>query len=633
MNEKVEVKEEGRKKIKIALTTGSVALILILATVLGAFAAQKAAGDTVYRGVSIASVPVGGLSKVAAAEAVQSAFERLINDGLEVELFDEKVTIDLAPSGATDPDLVYPLLDVNVNALVDEAYGVGRSNNPVLNFFGPLVYSTIGKKEIKPAVTVSETRLSDAIRSAFPDAESPGTQTDFLIAADGENWNVTVTPAVQGSTIDLSSAFKKLSKDASDFRLSPLELDLTERSTIISVEEAETLKDEVVTALKNGPYALTFTEELTKQKRAFPVTIEDLKTWLMPGVDENGQPKLTVDTSFMGDLLAEIHTTLDVSPVDAVFTMEDGRVTAFAPSRTGLKADDDALVASLESAFATGVKEIAISVETTEPTITTAESNNYGITEALGTGYSSYKGSPANRRANIAHGAGKLNGLLVAPGETLSLLEKLRPFTVEDGYLPELVIKGDEIIPEIGGGLCQIGTTTFRAAMNSGLDIAERRNHSLVVSYYNDPSNNQPGTDATIYDPAPDLKIHNDTENYIILFTENRTATSELFFTFWGTNDGREGSYTPPKVLSWTGYGETVMKETDKLAPGVKNCQAAHPGATTTFTYNVKKADGETVSREFTSTYRSLPTICLVGRAAAAPPPSVEGASSEVILE
>jgi vancomycin resistance protein YoaR len=254
-----------------------------------------------------------------------------------------------------------------------------------------------------------------------------------------------------------------------------------------------------------------------------------------------------------------------------------------------------------------------ISAERTAPAVPTGSANDLGIREVLGVGYSSFAGSPSNRRANIRHGADKLNGLLIAPGETLSLLENLRPFTIADGYLPELVIKGDKIIPEIGGGLCQIGTTTFRAAMNSGLEIAERRNHSLVVSYYNDPSNGQPGTDATIYDPSPDLKILNDTANYIMLVTTVDSATSELFFTFWGTSDGRAGSYTPPVVLSWTGYGATQETETTTLAPGVRQCQSPHPGATTTFDYNIVMPDGSVKTREFYSSYRSLPTICLVG--------------------
>ena len=68
--------------------------------------------------------------------------------------------------------------------------------------------------------------------------------------------------------------------------------------------------------------------------------------------------------------------------------------------------------------------------------------------------------------------------------------------------------------------MCQIGTTLFRMSMNSGMPIVQRVNHSLVVSYYADPVNGNPGTDATVYVPYVDFKFNNDTGNYLLLQTE-----------------------------------------------------------------------------------------------------------------
>ena len=364
----------------------------------------------------------------------------------------------------------------------------------------------------------------------------------------------------------------------------------------------------------------------------YVITGNDLKIWLLPTLDPAAAPTLTLDTAAMDAFLSGIHTDIDIAPQDAKFVIEGDRVVEFAQSRDGFVINDDQVLKDLLAALGTDETTIVITAERTAPAVPTGSANDLGINEVLGVGISNFSGSPANRRANIAHGADKLNGILVPPGETLSLLEQLRPFTIADGYLPELVIKGDEIVPEVGGGLCQIGTTTFRASMNAGLDIVERRNHSLVVSYYNDPSNGQPGTDATIYDPAPDFKVMNDTGHYIMLVTEVDTSKSQLTFTFWGTSDGRAGSYTPPVVLSWTGYGASVDKETTSLAPGVRKCQAPHPGATTTFDYNIILPDGTTKTREFFSSYRSLPTICLVGigEVTPTPPPIILDDSSNI---
>ncbi|MFZ2681781.1 MAG: VanW family protein [Patescibacteria group bacterium] len=595
------------------------AKIAVIILIFGSFIVVGAAGatyaysqDLILPGTTVAGVRVGGLDRLAATELLQNSFDDMVDAGVDVELYNTTQHLDLRTNVATDPDLVYQLIDWDVNASVDEALAVGRSDHQLQNFFSPLYHFTVAPKHLDAHYVLAETKLEAAIREAFPNAESSGTPTDFVFVGSGDSLSVSVVEAVEGAVIDLETGLTELTTDAQDLHLDTLSLRLIERSAGITKSEAETLIPDATAAVENAPYTLSFAPEYG-QALTYPITGKDLEIWLLPTKDAEGNPSLTLDTAAMEAFLNEIHTDIDIAPQDAKFVVEGDRVIEFSESRDGFVIKDDTVLDDLLAVFGTPNSTITIAAEKTEPAIPTGSANDLGIKEVLGVGFSSFAGSPANRRANIRHGADKLNGLLVAPGETLSLIEHLKPFTVADGYLPELVIKGDQIIPEIGGGLCQIGTTTFRAAMNSGLDIAERRNHSLVVSYYNDPSNNNPGTDATLYDPSPDLKITNDTGNYVMLATHVDSATNELVFTFWGTSDGRQASYTPPVVLSWTGYGATVEKPTTTLAPGVRKCQAAHPGATTTFDYNIIMPDGTLKTREFFSTYRSLPTICLVG--------------------
>jgi vancomycin resistance protein YoaR len=594
--------------------------IAVLAGMLsgGAAVAQRAYHNRIFGGISIAGVDVSGMTTTNATEAVQHAVNVFLDAGITTSLYNETKTIPLMPRGASDPDLVYELAEVDVAGLVNQAYEMGRLGSDAQQFFMPLWFATFGRTDLNPNISFAETRISDALREAFPHAESPGTPTDFVISFTEKDVNVQVIDAVIGSTIDMDSAFASLQEDAKDLKLGVLSLNLVERSSLISAEEATTLIPAAIIAIKKAPYILTFSND-EGNEFLYEITQKNLAIWLKPEKDENGTPVLSLDSESMTAFLTDMHTDIDIAAQDAKFTVEGDRVTEFVASRDGLVVDDDQLFADVRTAFSaadTSTEPITIAVARKSPNVPIESINTYGIKEILGQGVSSYAGSPSNRRANIRHGAEKLNGLLIAPGETLSLLENLRPFTTEDGYLPELVIKGDEIIPEIGGGLCQIGTTTFRSAMNSGLHIAERRNHSLVVSYYNDPSNGNPGTDATIYDPSPDLKIQNDTNYYIMLETQVDEANSKLTFNFWGTSDGRKGSYTPPQVLSWTGYGEKVTKETTSLAPGTTKCQTAHPGATTTFDYNILWADGTTTTETFDSSYRALPETCLVGIAA-----------------
>ena len=218
-------------------------------------------------------------------------------------------------------------------------------------------------------------------------------------------------------------------------------------------------------------------------------------------------------------------------------------------------------------------------------------------------------------RHNIAVGAAAVHGLVIRPGEEFSLVAALGEIDAAAGYLPELVIKGDKTIPEYGGGLCQIGTTVFRAAVGSGLPITARRNHSYRVSYY-EPA----GTDAAIYDPSPDVRFVNDTNRSILI--QSRIEKDDVYFDFWGTKDGRLVTTTTPVVYNIVKPAPTKIIETEDLKPGEKKCtERAHNGADAYFDYTVIYPEGATSSpleqtRRFSSHYVPWQEVCLVGKTA-----------------
>ena len=227
--------------------------------------------------------------------------------------------------------------------------------------------------------------------------------------------------------------------------------------------------------------------------------------WLKPGQAKNAAVRWTVDSpAFHSFLNTNIIPVLAVAPQNAKFRINaDGQADEFQHSAAGQSVDVSSTITFLDElltvpASAGATSSVPIVVQELPPSITTKDTNTLGIEEKLGTGSSNFFGSPVNRRKNIALAVDKLDGILIAPDEIFSALEHMAPFTTTSGYVPELVIKGDALKPEIGGGLCQIGTTLFRMAMNSGLPIVKRQNHSLVVQYYSDPRNGNPGTDATI---------------------------------------------------------------------------------------------------------------------------------------
>ena len=216
------------------------------------------------------------------------------------------------------------------------------------------------------------------------------------------------------------------------------------------------------------------------------------------------------------------------------------RVDQFAVPQRGQTLNIDKTMQQIAVALDSARIEAGLVIDIVEPDVAEAgDIQALGITDLLATGESDFAGSPANRIHNIGVGASRYHGLLIGPGTEFSFNQFLGPVDAEAGFKPELVIKTNVTVPEFGGGLCQVSTTAFRAAVYSGLEITQRRNHSYAVAYYGTP-----GFDSTIYPPYTDLRFLNNTPGYILIQT--RIEGTKLFFEFWGTDDGREVTVDGP---------------------------------------------------------------------------------------
>lgn len=292
--------------------------------------------------------------------------------------------------------------------------------------------------------------------------------------------------------------------------------------------------------------------------------------------------KTTIDNqaivSFVGDLARKINK----DPVDSKFTVENDRVVEFASSQAGVRLKTEESIAALEAAVKKlseqplgGSATVNLALEKIEPAI--QNSNGLGIATLIGEGVSNFAGSPKNRIFNINVATARFNGVLIKPGEDFSFVSVLGEVDGEHGYLPELVIKKDKTEPEFGGGICQVSTTAFRAAIYSGLKITARRNHAYPVRYYNPQ-----GMDATVYVPRPDLRFINNTPDYILIQT--KIEGTILKFQFYGIDDGRKTEIVGPTITERNPDGS--MKAT--------------------FTQNVFDKDGnKIISDVFNSNYDS----------------------------
>ncbi|MBU0646048.1 VanW family protein [Patescibacteria group bacterium] len=605
-------------------------LLIILAVIVIVGGSALAAGLTwakSFEGKIGAQVFVGGvevseLYPELAQQRIQRRVDELVTDGIKIELEGrtEKLSLSSFGDGDSSEEVVF-----DVQGAVDRAMAKRHSNDPLLNLWA-LLFGYLRPAQIEMPVQVLDENIKQNLTRLFPEAEAEVINARFSFAQTWDNWVIEVEEEKPGRKFDTEPLLTELTRRMKNLEGGTITLSMIEVEPAVNVRMANSASETALEVINRAPFTLTYTDERDSEKK-WTISQKQTSELLLP----SKEPNRPIDFNFekLDEILEPIAKTIERPAQDARFQMEGSRVQEFAESKPGVSIDRDQVAADLLELMLGDQTTLVIATKETEPEIQTEEVNDLGIKEILGTGISDYSGSPYNRILNIRNGVRLLNGLIIKPGETFSLLNALKPFTTSNGYLPELVIKGDKIEPEIGGGLCQIGTTTFRATMNSGLPVSERRNHSLVVSYYNDPSNGNPGTDATIYDPAPDFKFFNDTGHHVLFQAEMIDEIKELRFTFWGTSDGRTGSYTPPVVLRWIGVGEPVEVETMDLEPGERECQYAHIGADTQFTYTIKRPNGEEEKTVYDSHYRPLPKMCLVGVAELSPETEGPGGFSE----
>jgi hypothetical protein len=226
-----------------------------------------------------------------------------------------------------------------------------------------------------------------------------------------------------------------------------------------------------------------------------------------------------------------------------------------------------------------------------------------GVRELVAEGASSFHGSPPERSHNIRLAASRLNGASIAPGATFSFLRSLGEISAAAGYREGLIIEGDQTVPGVGGGVCQVSTTMFRCAFWAGVPILERHQHSYRVGYYEQHSD-PVGFDAAVYSPGLDLRWTNDTGHTLVLQTEF-DPSGELSFKLYGVKPGRRVEFRTTGATNVVPPGPPLPDSPDPRLPRGTRRQVefASAGADVTITRTVRAADGAERTDRFASRF------------------------------
>ncbi|MCM1175771.1 MAG: VanW family protein [Blautia sp.] len=316
-------------------------------------------------------------------------------------------------------------------------------------------------------------------------------------------------------------------------------------------------------------------------------------------------------------LIEEQGTQYNKEAVDAVLTKTNG-VFQVEAGQAGMIID---VGASTEEVYhylvndwqgEAGYIDLAVAVQ--EPRGSAEELAQ--VTDVLGTYTTSFSTSNGSRSANVANGCRLIDGHMLYPGDEFSAYEAVSPFSEANGYYMAASYLNGQVVDSLGGGICQVSTTLYNAVLRAELEVTERYNHSMIVTYVD------PSADAAIAESSgKDFKFVNNT-NHPIYIEGITTPDKHITFTIYGveTRDSNREVVYESVVLERIEPEEEVIYANESLPLGYCSVQSAHVGYRAQL-WKVVKVDGVEISREQvnSSSYNKSPRNATVGTATADP--------------
>lgn len=610
------------KSYKYKKAVLSVCTLLVLSFVYNLFYQGRT-----YPNLYLGKDHIGGLTRGQLALAVENALLDLAKKPIVFEVAGsdgsvERVETDLKKLGLT--------FDSSSTALA--AWNVGRSGNLGLDLAAKLGF--FDKKQVDPVYQVNWTGYVLALTDLFLRYTKPA--RDATITFEGD-WQI-VGEGV-GQAVDLSKISANLREKVKTFSDEPIEVATFEEKPLVTGEKARRALTKVKT-LAEAKITLSWEHDswqlsgqnLLNILKFYPKGLTDgyfakfdlgrgdltIKNVWWAGYEP---PELEVglQNEALDKFVGAVGNSINQERVDARIVFEGGKVSEFTPARDGrqlngqLTKETIAQVVSTDNVGEVGNIIINLPVEVTRAKIASEEINSLGIRELVGNGVSYFAGSIAGRIHNISLGSARVSGTLVAPGGTFSFNKVVGEVSGATGYRQAYVISQGRTVLDDGGGICQVSTTIFRAALNAGLPIVARTAHAYRVTYY-EQHGFKPGFDATVWAPAVDLAFKNDTDYHLLVQAVVDPANSKLQVDIYGTRDGRKVEITEPVLSNFKAAPEDRYQEDLTLAKGtVKQVDFKAAGVTSVFGRKVYKGDKLLIDETFKSIFRPWQAVYLVG--------------------
>lgn len=590
----------------IAALVGGVTLFLgiLLAWTLGY---QLMYAGRIFPGVSVAGVDLSGLSRDEAAVKLSQTLSYpftgkiLFRDG-------EKVWV------ASPAELG---MGFDPSSSAATAYQLGRSGG----LFGALsgqIRARGGGANVPPVILFDQ-------RVAFQYLSQIATQVNRPVAEASlqlEGANVVASPGQVGRELKIDATLIYLGAQLQTFADGEVSLVIQEiQPQILDVSaQAETARQ-----VLSQPLTLAIPNSTDTDPGPYVYDTPILASLLGVQRVQNGnqtEVHVVLNTDGLRSLLAPVKTEVDrpASNAKFIFNDETKQLDLMENSKVGRVVDLDASIMAINDALLRGEHTVSLVIVEDQPKIPgAATGQELGITELIASETSYFYGSSEERIQNIQAAAARFHGVMVAPGETFSMGATMGDVSLENGFAEALIIFGNRTIKGVGGGVCQVSTTLFRAVFNAGFPVVERYSHAYRVSYYEMTASGAvdprlAGLDATVYFPLVDFKFTNDSPYWILMETYVNVAGRSLTWKFYSTSTGRSVTWDTTGPANVVPAPPPLFEVNEELGKNqMKQVDYAANGADVTVTRTVYQNGAVLFQDQFITHYEPWQAICEYG--------------------
>jgi vancomycin resistance protein YoaR len=562
----------------------------------------------IFPGMSVAGVDVSGMKPVEAAVKLQTVLTYpasgriVLRDG-------ENVWIE-------SPVRLGMVFDPVASAQM--AFEMGRKGGIFSMIDAQWNASQVGI-DVPPVVVLDQRMAHSYLQNLAAQIDKPVREASLVI----DGLNVSTTPGQVGRRLNVDATLVYISVQMQSFRDGEVPLFIEEQTPEVldAAPQAEAAR-----RLLSAPFTLSIPDVRAGDPGPWQIQPVDLAPMLRVGRIRDGagnaQYVIKPDRGMLKPFLESIARQTDRAEENSrfIFNDETTQLELIRPATIGYKLDFPGTLDEIDAAIAVGQQSALLRLIVTDPKVTDgATAGQLGITQLVSSQTTYFYGSGASRLQNIQAASANFHGVLVAPGETFSMGRYLGDISLDNGYAEALIIYGGRTIKGVGGGVCQVSTTLFRAAFFGGYPINERSEHAYRVSYYEQRANGSvdprlAGFDATVYFPLVDFKFTNDTPNWLLMETYFNGPGRSLTWKFYSTPDGRTVTYETTGPTNVTPAPPPVIQVNEELKEGeTKQVDWAADGADVTINRVVMRDGKIYFVDQFQTHYEPWRAVCEYG--------------------